>query len=52
MKVENLNKLVNSLEDYPERRKELSSCYTHDEVVKLARKWGYDIGRQWGDQSQ
>ena len=48
-KVENLNKLVRSLEDIPERRELLASCDTHDQVVDLARSWGYEIGRRWAD---
>ncbi len=52
LKIENLNKLVKSLEDIPGRREELSSCDTHQEVVNLARSWGYEIGRQWGENSR
>jgi len=51
LKIENLNELVKSLKEFPDRRNELASCYTHDEVVKLAKSWGYDIGRQWGNGS-
>ena len=48
LKVETLRHLVNSLDELPERRKQLSSCRTHQEVVDLASSWGYEIGRQWG----
>ncbi len=49
LKIENLNELVKSLESFPERRQQLSSCETHKEVLDLARSWGFEIGRQWGD---
>ncbi len=48
-KVENLKNLVQSLEELPERRSLLVSCETHDQVVDLAKSWGYEIGRRWGD---
>ena len=48
-KVDSLNKLLDSLNHYPKRADELSSCQTHDEVVELARTWGYEIGRRWGE---
>ncbi len=48
-KVENLKKLVRSLDDLPERRRLLASCDTHDQVVQLAKNWGFEIGRRWGE---
>ncbi len=48
-KVSQLNKMVDSLEQSPYRRKLLAACNTHDEVVKLARSWGFNIGRRWGE---
>ena len=51
LKIDNLNNLVKSLKSYPQRREQLSSCKTHNEVVALAKTWGYEIGRQWGDKS-
>ena len=48
-KVESLNRLISSLDDLPERRDELAACESHDEVVTLAKSWGFDIGRRWGD---
>ena len=48
-KVENLNNLVGSIAEIPERRELLASCETHDQVVDLARSWGYEIGRRWGE---
>ncbi len=48
-KVEQLCSMVNSLDEYPERRILLASCKKHQEVVDLAKSWGYEIGRRWGD---
>ncbi len=48
-KVESLNALINSLDELPHRRKELESCDTHDQVVRLAQSWGFEIGRRWGE---
>ncbi len=48
-KVRQLDQLVLSLDSIPGRRELLSSCSDHNEVVKLARSWGYEIGRRWGD---
>ncbi len=51
LKIHNLNQLISSLDQIPGRREELSSCETHDQVVELAKKWGYEIGRRWGEGS-
>ena len=51
-KVAQLQQLVQSLEINPERRDELASCSNHNQVVNLARRWGYDIGRRWGEPEQ
>ena len=48
-KVDSLKKLVVSLDQIPQRKERLARCVSHDEVVKLAKEWGYDIGRRWGD---
>ncbi len=48
-KIKELNALVASLDINPNRRKELESCKTHEEVVALASSWGFDIGRRWGE---
>ena len=50
-KVNNLKDMVNSLEEIPERRVLLAACNSHDQVVLLAKKWGYDIGRRWGEKN-
>ncbi len=48
-KVHTLNKMLSSLETIPGRKETLESCTNHDDVVKLAKSWGYDIGRRWGE---
>tara|TARA_B100000700_G_C14998199_1_gene834973 strand:- start:537 stop:716 length:180 start_codon:yes stop_codon:yes gene_type:complete len=48
-KVNQLQQLVNSLERVPGRRDLLEACKDHNEVVQLARTWGYEIGRRWGE---
>ncbi len=48
-KVETLKELVDSLQTIPARRQQLMDCKNHDQVVKLAKSWGYEIGRRWGD---
>ena len=49
-KVQQLQQLVESLKHEPERRKRLADCNDHNSVVELARQWGFEIGRRWGEQ--
>ena len=49
-KVEQLQRLVESLKHQPERRQQLADCNDHNAVVTLARDWGFEIGRRWGEQ--
>ena len=51
-KVEQLNEMIRSLETSPSRRKQLSDCSSHDEVVELAKSWGYNISKRWGEVDQ
>ncbi|ABX09117.1 Nif11 family protein [Prochlorococcus marinus] len=48
-KVDQLNKMIDSLDQFPFRREQLSSCNTHEQVIELARTWGFQISRRWGD---
>ena len=48
-KVDQLNSLIKSLDQFPERRRLLSNCSSHNEVIELAQSWGYQIGRRWGE---
>ena len=50
-KVEQLNALVASLEADPLRRQTFAACVDHNQVVQLARSWGFEIGRRWGEAS-
>ena len=48
-KVGQLQALARSLENDPQRRDQLASCSSHNQVVALAQAWGFDIGRRWGE---
>ena len=48
-KIGQLNQLVELINNSPEKYKLFINCKTHDEVVQLAKKWGYEIGRRWGE---
>ena len=37
-------------ERQPELRQALRNCSHHLEVVRLARQWGFEIGRRWGEE--
>ncbi len=50
-KVEDLNDMVRSLDKFPDRKGNLAACKNHEEVVELAKSWGYEIGRRWGESS-
>lgn len=51
-KVNHLNGLVQSLQEHPERRQQLAACDDHNSVVQLARSWGFEIAKRWGDGAQ
>ena len=48
-KIEQLNKISQLIQKNPIKKKELSNCNSHDEVVKLTSKWGFEIGKRWGE---
>ena len=48
-KVDQLNKLVEFLNESPEKYKLFINCETHQEIVELANKWGYKIDKRWGE---
>jgi hypothetical protein len=50
-KIEQLNQLVDLINSSPEKYELFISCKTHDDVVDLARLWGYEIGKRWGEHS-
>lgn len=48
-KVDQLQQLVQSLEVDRQRRQSLAACTNHNQVVALARSWGFEIARRWGE---
>ena len=48
-KINQLNQLVELINKSPEKYKLFISCNTHDEVVELAKQWGFEIGSRWGE---
>lgn len=48
-KVRQLNAFVALSEADPRLRQELRDCDHHDQVVALARRCGFEIGRRWGE---
>ncbi|MFZ9849023.1 MAG: Nif11 domain/cupin domain-containing protein [Vulcanococcus sp.] len=48
-KVRQLNAFVALSEAQPNLRQALRQCNQHHEVVALAARFGFDIGRRWGD---
>tara|TARA_B100000579_G_scaffold374371_1_gene338568 strand:- start:108 stop:290 length:183 start_codon:yes stop_codon:yes gene_type:complete len=48
-KIDQLNRFVEIINKYPEKHKLIISCKTHEEVVELAKQWGYEIGKRWGE---
>ena len=48
-KIDQLNKLVELINETPEKYQLIIGCKTHDDVVQLAKEWGYEIGKRWGE---
>ena len=48
-KIDQLNQLVELIKNSPEKYQLIINCKTHDEVVELAKQWGYEIGKRWGE---
>ena len=48
-KVDQLNKLVELINNSPEKYELFIQCKTHNDIVELANKWGYEIGKNWGN---
>ena len=48
-KIDQLNKLVELVNKSPEKYQLIVGCNTHDDVVELAKQWGYEIGKRWGE---
>ena len=48
-KVDQLNKLIEFINNSPEKYELFVNCTTHNEIVELAKKWGFKIGNRWGE---
>ena len=48
-KIDQLNQLVELINNSPEKYKLFIRSKTHDDVVKLAKLWGFEIGKRWGE---
>ena len=48
-KIEQLNLISELIENNPTKKKELSDCKSHEEVIKLTSKWGFEISKRWGE---
>ena len=48
-KIEQLNKFAELINDSSEKYELVINCNTHEEVVALAREWGFEIGKRWGE---
>ena len=48
-KIEQLNNISQLIQKNPIKKQELSNCKSHDEVIKLTSKWGFEIGKRWGE---
>ena len=48
-KIEQLNKISELIEKNPIEKKELLDCKNHEGVIVLTSKWGFEIGKRWGE---
>ena len=48
-KIEQLNLIAQLVKEDPQKRRELSRCKNHEEVINLTTKWGFEIGKRWGE---
>ena len=48
-KIDQLNQLVQLINESPDKYQLIIRCKTHDDVVELAKQWGYEIGKRWGE---
>ena len=48
-KIEQLNLIAQLVKKNPQKRRELSRCKNHEEVINLTTKWGFEIGKRWGE---
>ena len=48
-KIDQLNKILLLIEQSKEKKVELCKCSNHEEVIKLTKSWGFEIGKRWGE---
>ena len=48
-KIEQLNKILLLIEQSTDKKEELCNCSNHEEVIKLTKSWGFEIGKRWGE---
>ena len=48
-KIDQLNKLIIFVNESTENYNLIINCNTHQEVVELADRWGFKIGKRWGE---
>ena len=48
-KIEELKIISELVNKDPIKRKELTACQSHDEVISLTSEWGFEIGKRWGE---
>ncbi len=48
-KIRQLNEFIAEADRDPALHQRLFDCSSHDEVVAIAREYGYVINRRWGD---
>ena len=48
-KIDQLKKISELIQKNPDKKKELSECSNHEEVINLTTKWGFDISKRWGE---
>ena len=48
-KISQLQSLADRVQQDANSRAQLVACADHNQVVRLAQSWGFDIGRRWGE---
>ncbi len=48
-KIDQLNQFIELINNSPEKYQLIINCKTHEDVVELAKQWGYEIGKRWGE---
>ena len=51
-KISQLNAIVDLINDSPLKKEQLTKCIDHEEVIKLTKSWGFNIGERWGENNQ